>query len=129
MRHLFILCTFAKSCTDIWFLTFIESSEIRMSNAYDQLTELELRIATLIRKYGEVRKALDVKSQECDALLAKEKTQEEKIRGLEQSLSIATVATSQSPEARSALESLEKELDGITQVIDECITLLDGRIE
>lgn len=102
---------------------------MRMSNAYDQLTELELRIATLIRKYGEVRKVLDVKSQECDALLAKQKTQEEKIRGLEQSLSIATVATSQSPEARSALESLGKELDGITQVIDECITLLDGRIE
>lgn len=100
-----------------------------MSNAYNQLTELELRIATLIRKYGEVRKALDVKIQECDALLAKQKKQEVKIKGLEQSLSIATVATTQSPEAISALESLGKELDGITQVIDECITLLDGRIE
>ena len=100
-----------------------------MSNAYDQLTELELRVATLVRKYGEVRKSLEAKSQECEALLAKQKAQEETIRCLEQNLSIATVATTQSPEARSALQGLERELDGITQVIDECITLLDGRIE
>jgi len=96
-----------------------------MSSAYDQLIELELRVATLIRKYGEMRNALEMKRQECDALLAKQKAQEEKIK----SLSIATVVTTPSSEGRKALEGLGKELDDITKVIDECITLLDGRIE
>ena len=100
-----------------------------MSSAYDQLIELELRVATLIRKYGEMRNALEMKRQECDALLAKQKAQEEKIRRLEQSLSIATVVTTPSSEGRKALEGFGKELDDITKVIDECITLLDGRIE
>lgn len=100
-----------------------------MSQASDQLTELEVRVALLLRKYGEVKRALASKRDECEALLAQQARQEEMIERLEQNLSIATVASGSSPEARVALEGLSKELEGITEVIDECITLLDSRIE
>lgn len=101
-----------------------------MSNSSDQLTELELRIATLIRKYGEQKAALAQKKMECEALLRRNGEQEEKIYLLEQNLSIATISGgATSPEARAALEGLEVELTQIMEVIDECITLLESRIE
>lgn len=101
-----------------------------MSNSSDQLTELELRIGTLIRKYGEQKAALAQKKMECEALLRRNGEQEEKINLLEKNLSIATISGgASSPEARAALEGLEEELTKIMEVIDECITLLEGRIE
>lgn len=101
-----------------------------MSNSSNQLTELELRIATLIRKYGEQKAVLAQKKSECEALIRRNGEQEEKIYLLEQNLSIATISGgATSPEARAALEGLEAELTQIMAVIDECIALLEGRIE
>lgn len=100
-----------------------------MSDASEQLSELEVRVALLIRKYSEVKQALAQKREECEALLANQARQEERIKHLEQNLSIVAVASGTSPDARVALEGLSRELQGITEVIDECITLLDSRIE
>lgn len=100
-----------------------------MSSSNNELTELELRVATLIRKHSEQREALQAKILECDRLLERNTAQTERIHQLEQSLSVASVTNAGSPIAREALESLERELAGITEVIDECITLLEGRIE
>lgn len=101
-----------------------------MSNSNDQLTELEIRITALMRKYSEQKKALARKTEECEALLRQRGEQAEKINLLEQNLCIATISGgATSPEARAALEGLEAELSQIMGVIDECITLLDGRIE
>lgn len=84
----------------------------------------------MIRKYGEQRSALAQKKEECEALLRDKELQEEKLYLLEQNLSIATVSGgATSPEARAALEGLREELAQITEVIDECITLLQCRIE
>lgn len=101
-----------------------------MSQSSDQLTELELRIATLIRKYSEQKTALAQKKEECEALLRRHEEQKEKIQLLEKNLSIATISASNtSPEARAALEGLEVELSQIMEVIDECISLLESRVE
>lgn len=101
-----------------------------MSNSSEQLTELELRIATLIRKYSEQKAALDKIKTEYATLLNRNHEQEEKIDLLKKNLSVATISGGvASPEARAALEGLEAELSQIMGVIDECIKLLESRIE
>lgn len=101
-----------------------------MSKSSEQLTELELRIATLIRRYGEQRASLAQKKEECEQLLLRNSEQERRIHHLEQNLSIAAVSgRDDSQEARKALEGLGNELSEIMAVIDECITLLESRIE
>ncbi|MDO5017090.1 MAG: hypothetical protein Q4E10_01855 [Porphyromonas sp.] len=100
-----------------------------MSSGNDQLTELELRVATLIRKYTDARASLAHKKEEFEELLKKHAEQQDRIRSLEQTLSISAVTIAESPDTQAALKGLGQELDQITQVIDECITLLDSRVE
>ncbi len=102
---------------------------VGMSKSGGELTELELRIATLIRKYNEQRDALRAKQRECEDLQSLNSVQEKKIHRLEQDLSIAAVTKQGTPNARVALEDLDRELAEMTTAIDECITLLEGRIE
>ncbi|MDN4754178.1 hypothetical protein QYZ87_06510 [Porphyromonadaceae bacterium W3.11] len=100
-----------------------------MSRESQLLEEVELRIAMFGRKYNQVNEELADAMAKIDLLTDQSNKQREEIQTLEQKLSVATIATGSSPEANHALLGLREELDGIVEVIDECITLLEKRIE
>lgn len=100
-----------------------------MDSNRNQLDELELRIQMLVRKYQQLRDDHEAKSIQCEELLRTSKEQGEKILQLKQDLSVAALATGSSAESREALEGLRDELSEMSVAIDECITLLEGRIE
>lgn len=100
-----------------------------MSVESQLLEELELRVAAFARKHKQLREEFVGISTANKELTELSNRQQEEIRTLRQKLSVATMTTTSDTEGRQALKDLRGELDEIISTIDECITLLEKKIE
>lgn len=109
---------------------------IAKSSDSDQLMyELEQKIGVLLSRYQGMQSKLASISRERESLACSCTEKDRRIETLEQQLAMMALAQSttytESSEggARSGLVTLREEVAGLTLIIDECITLLEQRME